>query len=322
MPNVYRTVTWDAETEADCRWLLRRALAEDLGGQTDWTSLSATQGGLSKTQEDEASCSARIVARHPLVICGLPVIPLAIEVFEANLEYRGEVEEGADLAAGAVVAELSGSPFDLLKVERTILNVMSHLSAIATTTAEYCRRVAKTKARIYDTRKTLPGWRRLQKYAVGQGGGANHRCGLFDGILIKDNHIALLAKQHQLSLDVAPRRALTLAQELRSQEGVFAGVESPDESIPIEIEVDTLAQLENILPLGPDIVLLDNMAPGDLRRAVAMRDSMADRVVLEASGGIDLDTIGEVAEAGVDRISVGALTHSVKVADLALDWET
>jgi nicotinate-nucleotide pyrophosphorylase (carboxylating) len=182
---------------------------------------------------------------------------------------------------------------------------------IATLTGKYAREVSGTMARVYDTRKTTPGWRRLEKYAVHCGGGRNHRSGLFDAVLIKDNHLA----QRAGSTIGSPADAAAAVVEARQF------LQSQKLAMPIEVEVDALEQLAAVLPTKPEIVLLDNMPPSVLREAVAMRDKIAPQVELEASGGVRLDTIREIASTGVERISVGALTHSARVLDIGLDWQ-
>ena len=185
-----------------------------------------------------------------------------------------------------------------------MLNVLGRLSGIATLTRRYVQAVAGTRARIYDTRKTTPGWRRLEKYAVRCGGGWNHRTGLFDAVLIKDNHLAFGAGRPAGRELQAGRRPCAARQFLQHHYGPGAA------GMIVEVEVDTLAQLAEVLAAGPDIVLLDNMSAEELRQCVECRDAVQPGVELEASGGVDLETVGRIAESGVDRISVGALTHS------------
>ena len=205
---------------------------------------------------------------------------------------------------GDVVGTLSGSLRGILAVERVLLNLLTHLSGIATLTAAYVAQVAGTSADIYDTRKTIPGLRDLAKYAVACGGGCNHRMGLHDAVLVKDNHIAHIAPAE---LPGALARMVVAARAAKPRPTF------------VEIEVDTLDQLRAVLPTGPDIVLLDNMAPDQLRDAVALRNAAAPGVLLEASGGVTLETVGAIARTGVDRIAVGALTHSAPALDLGLD---
>ncbi|MBT7253892.1 MAG: carboxylating nicotinate-nucleotide diphosphorylase, partial [Planctomycetaceae bacterium] len=221
--------------------------------------------------------------------------------------------------AGMTAVSISASAIDLLTAERIILNFMGRLCGIATQTSEYVKLLAGTGVAVYDTRKTTPGWRRLEKYATRCGGAVNHRNGLHDAILIKDNHLAACAAT--LSGDDGSDvigEAIEKSREL-IQDVVAAG--NPiDAAMPIEIEVDTLEQLQIALSHHPDIVLLDNMSNDQLRNAVALRSDVAPEVQLEASGGVTHETIRAIAETGVDRISVGALTHSAKSLDVALDW--
>jgi nicotinate-nucleotide pyrophosphorylase (carboxylating) len=195
------------------------------------------------------------------------------------------------------------------------LNIFGRLTGIATLAREYVRRVEGTRARIYDTRKTTPGWRRLEKYAVRCGGGSNHRTGLFDGILIKDNHLTLASEQNVLPAD-AVRRAQDFVSRMSPE--MFPGIDR--DRLIIEVEVDRWEHLDEVLAAAPDIVLLDNMGPDTLRAAVARRDALAPHVELEASGGVSLANVRDVALSGVDRISVGSLTHSASSLDVALDW--
>ena len=241
---------------------------------------------------------AAIATRRPGVLAGLRAVATLINEMQAGIELQPQAADGDEIAAGTVVAELTGSARDLLTCERPILNLLGRLSGIATLTREYVRRVESTSARIYDTRKTTPGWRRLEKYAVRCGGGHNHRTGLFDAILIKDNHLALAAEKN-LSPAGAVRRAREFLAQLDAQ--------YVDKHMLVEVEIDRLDQLDDVLAAGPDIVLLDNMRPPELRSAVARRNELAPQIELEASGGVALDTVAEIAATGVDRISVGAL---------------
>lgn len=281
--------------------LIEFAKSEDLGDPPrDVTSELL----IAEAQQAEVS----IVAREPGVICGtgvvLPMITAAYSHDAKTIQYWELASAGSPIETGQTVARFQGPLRTLLALERVALNFMCHLSGIATLTARYVEQTHGTKARIYDTRKTLPGLRGLQKYAVACGGGATHRVGLYDAMLIKDNHLA-----HH------PLRDLTAAV---SDAVARARKTYPDLKF-IEVEVDTLDQLGKVLDTGIDIVLLDNMSPKHLSKAVAMRDDAAPRVLLEASGGVTLDTVRAIAETGVDRISVGALTHSAPSLDLGLD---
>jgi nicotinate-nucleotide pyrophosphorylase (carboxylating) len=299
----FNQLTWDATLEDDLRHIVRLAVREDLERQHDWTTVALVG--------PDAQGRAAMAAREPGVVAGLRALPILLDEMQAAIELDRRVDDGADVEAGAIVAQFAGSARDLLTCERPMLNLMSRLSGIATLTREYVRRVIDTKARIYDTRKTTPGWRRLEKYAVRCGGGHNHRTGLFDAILIKDNHLALAAEKN-LSPAGAVRRCREFVEQLDAQ--YIA------KDMLIEVEIDGLDQLPDVLAAGPDIVLLDNMSPELLREAVARRDQIAPHIELEASGGVALGTVNEIAGSGVDRISVGGLTHSSRSLDLGLDW--
>jgi len=214
------------------------------------------------------------------------------------------------------VARLEGPARSILAAERLLLNLLSRLSGIATLANRYVEAVAGTRAHIYDTRKTTPGWRRLEKYAVRMGGGRNHRTGLYDAILIKDNHLAFGSESTWGATHFSPTEAIEQARQ-------WIRRRVPQLVRPrmiLEIEVDSLAQLDEVLSAGPDIVLLDNMSPEQLREAVSRRDERAAEVQLEASGGVTLESVRAIAETGIDRISVGALTHSPQALDFGLDW--
>jgi nicotinate-nucleotide pyrophosphorylase (carboxylating) len=265
------------------------ALEEDLGLAGDITT--------DATIPADATAAARLVARKPGVICGLAVARSAFHAIDPALDVREQARDGDAVKPGACVLTVSGKARAILTAERVALNFMGRMSGIATLTRRYVEAVAGTGARIVDTRKTTPGLRALEKYAVRCGGGGNHRVGLFDAILIKDNHIAAAG-------GIGPA-----IEAARAHAGHM---------VRVEVEVDTLAQLETALGHSPDAVLLDNMPPETLRRAVAMA---AGKVVTEASGGVDLTTVRAIAETGVDLISVGALTHSAPVLDLGLDFD-
>ncbi|MGA2032427.1 MAG: carboxylating nicotinate-nucleotide diphosphorylase [Thermoguttaceae bacterium] len=308
MTKDFPQIAWDRQLESDWQDILRLAIREDLGACGDWTSNALVPA--------ETPGRAAVVARRPGVLAGLAAVPTLLEHFDAALRWAADLEDGQPLAGGRRIATLAGPARAVLGVERLLLNLLGHLSGIATLTRQYVETVAGTKARIYDTRKTTPGWRRLEKYAVRCGGGWNHRLGLGDAILIKDNHLAFGAQRGPHAQGYSPAEAVKLARRFLQQ---HVAAESPGYMI-VEIEVDTLEQLDLALTADPDLVLLDNMGPERLRQAVARRDARNPGVELEASGGIDLESIRAIAEAGVERISVGALTHSAVSLDIGLDW--
>ena len=249
--------------------------------------------------DENLSGRADITAREPGVLAGVDVAAAVFRRLDPSLEFETVTEDGSSVAPGDRLATVSGSVASMLKAERTALNFVQRLSGIATETRRYVEAVEGLDARIVDTRKTTPGLRKLEKYAVVMGGGQNHRRNLADGILIKDNHIEALELQG-LSIGDVVRRALSGAPH----------------TIKVEIEVETIEQLEEVLDAGADLVLLDNMGVEQMAAAVNVA---AGRAVLEASGGITLETVRAIAETGVDIISVGALTHSARALNLGLD---
>lgn len=267
---------------------VQSALAEDLGLAGDITT--------NATVAASARAEAVIAARKAGVISGLDVARTAFETLDPAVSFEAAVDDGAAVRPGAVVARVTGNARALLTAERVALNFMGRMCGIATLTRAFVDAVAGTRAQIVDTRKTTPGLRAFEKYAVRCGGGGNHRVGLFDAVLIKDNHIVAAGG---LAAAIAGARA------------------TAGHLVNIEVEVDTLAQLAEALEHRIDAVLLDNMTPAQLREAVALA---AGRVLTEASGGVDLTTVRGIAESGVDLISVGALTHSAPVLDLGFDF--
>lgn len=294
MPADFSQISWDAAARDAAATLIRLALQEDLNGQADITSQCVADGG--------GRAAASFVSRDTGVVAGLSILPLVAAEAGAAIEVELLAADGNAVSPGDAVATMTGPAIELLTCERTMLNFLCRLSGVATLTSQFVARAAG-QAAIYDTRKTTPGWRRLEKYAVGCGGGCNHRTGLYDAVLIKDNHLA-----HAAGSGVTPADAVRTARQ-RSPAGTV-----------IEVEVDSLKQLEQVLPAGPDIVLLDNMSNDQLRQAVEVRISGDWPAVLEASGGVNLETVAGIAATGVDRISVGALTHSSGSFDFGLDW--
>ncbi|MBS0209919.1 MAG: carboxylating nicotinate-nucleotide diphosphorylase [Planctomycetes bacterium] len=306
MQRDYRQLEWDDRLADDCRQLVRLAIREDLDRFYDWTTVALVPEG--------AEARAQVVARRPGVIAGVEAARLTLAEYDPRAVWQARVADGGAVRAGDVIAEMSGAARSLLTAERPILNIIGHLSGIATLTAQYVEAVAGTKTRIYDTRKTTPGWRRLEKFAVRCGGGYNHRIGLFDGVLIKDNHLAF-GSEAQTGARFTPAEAVARARQFVASPGLPEG-----KPLLVELEVDRIEQLREVLPAGPDIVLLDNMSPELLTQCVALRNQLALDVELEASGGINLSTVAAVARSGVDRISAGALTHSAAWFDVGLDW--
>jgi len=265
--------------------LVKAALAEDLAGGVDVTSVA--------TIAADAELQAEFVARESGVVAGLEMAKAVLaEVGVVGISVL--VEDGASVNTGDVLIRVFGNARAILLAERTALNFLGHLSGIATLTNQWVKAVSGTKCEIRDTRKTTPGWRELEKFAVAMGGGTNHRISLSDAALIKDNHIAAAG----------------------GVKAAFGAVRSAFPNAPIEIEVDTLEQLAEVMPLKPDLVLLDNMTPDQCRAAVSL---VAGQTKLEASGGITLDKARTYAETGVDYLAIGALTHSAKNFDIGLD---
>lgn len=285
------TMALTAEERAAALTTIRRGLDEDLRYGPDITTLA--------TVPADARTAAAVVSREAGVAAGVEVAVMVLDEVLGADEYRvrDRVEDGTRLQPGQPLLTLEASTRGLLTAERTLLNLVCHLSGIATATAAWVDAVEGTGARIRDTRKTLPGLRALQKYAVRVGGGVNHRMGLGDAALIKDNHVVAAGSV------VAALRAVREA--------------APD--LPCEVEVDTLEQLDEVLGEDVQLILLDNFPVWQTQMAVQRRDARAPGVLLESSGGLSLDTAGEYAGTGVDYLAVGALTHSVRVLDIGLD---
>jgi len=272
--------------------LCRTALAEDIGSG-DATTLAVISGDLITT--------ALLQTREDCVCAGLPVAEAVFHELDSQVDFQAVAKEGQFCRSGQTLARINGQARALLTGERTALNFLQRLCGIATLTAQFVDAVRGTRAQILDTRKTTPGWRRLEKYAVKCGGGRNHRFGLFDLVLIKDNHLAALRDESPNAIAAAVARARASYPQLK-----------------VEVEADTLEQVEQAAAAGADIILLDNMNLGQLRLAV---QKCKDRVQTEASGGVTLAGVRDIAETGVDFISVGALTHSARAVDIGLDFE-
>ncbi|MCR5163887.1 MAG: nicotinate-nucleotide diphosphorylase [Thermoguttaceae bacterium] len=373
MAKDYQAITWCSAVEDDFRSLLDIAIREDVESIGDLTSLSLIP--------EKAVGRAAVVARGEGVIAGMPTVQIICEAISPDLKWEPLVEDGAHVGKKQQIGILSGPARAMMQAERLILNFVARLSGIATTTNQYVQLIADTKSKVYDTRKTTPGWRLLEKYATCCGGAQNHRAGLYDAILIKDNHLALAAGRAGLgALEYDPalavrkvRRFLEEQDELgprppvhchgnliatcKMRTSLLAAVAEvtgsavlsqiiaktpchklemanqenqqvprkpadnfPAKDVIVEVEVDTFQQFEEVLSADPDIIMLDNMSCEMMRRAVELRNQRKPEIELEASGGITLNTIHDVAMTGVERISVGALTHSFQIFDLGLDW--
>ena len=271
---------------------VRAALAEDLG-TGDVTTLA--------TVPENATARARMVARENLVVAGLRLAEIAFQEQSPAVNIERQAADGDRVPAEATLLALAGPARALLSAERVALNFVQRLSGIATLTARFVEAVRGTGAVILDTRKTTPGWRVLEKYAVRCGQGQNHRFGLSDMVLIKDNHLAALRNESPNAIVAAVQRARALYPDLK-----------------VEVEADSLAQVGQAVDAGADVILLDNMNTADLEAAVNLVDGRAET---EASGGVSLQTVRSIAETGVNYISVGALTHSPRAADIALDFD-
>ena len=290
-------IEFHSECQSAARLLVKLSLQEDLRDVGDLTCLAVIPADLTAT--------VNIVSRQSGVACGLAVLPLVFAELAAAVTVESQVRDGDEITEQTRIASLTGPVQVLLTGERTVLNFLTLLSGISSRTAQFVAEVRHTKAVILDTRKTFPGYRLLQKYAVRCGGGTNHRMGLYDGILIKDNHIAARGDS-TCAAAVADARRYADAHHVNPQ---------------IEIEVESLKQLHDALQESPEIVLLDNMSPALLKQAVAIRDASTSRsTLLEASGGVTLQTVRAIAESGVDRISIGSLTHSSPALDIGFDW--
>jgi nicotinate-nucleotide pyrophosphorylase (carboxylating) len=279
-------------SETEIRAAVQAALAEDVGSG-DVTSLA--------TLPATATFSVVMRTREPMVLAGLAFAETAFRSLSAKVRIKRLARDGQSLKAGAALLQISGPARAILSAERVALNFVQRLSGVATLTARFVTETKGTKAQILDTRKTTPGWRRFEKYAVKCGGGRNHRLGLYDMVLIKDNHLAALRDAKPNPVAAAVARARKKFPRLK-----------------VEVEADTLAQVKQAVAARADIILLDNMSNAALRAAVKL---VAGQAKTEASGGVNLQTVRGIAQTGVDYISVGAITHSVRAVDIGLDFE-
>jgi len=279
-------------TAAEIRRAVRAALAEDLGSG-DVTTLA--------TVPTNAKSVALMRAREPLVVAGIQFAEIAFRELSPKIKIKKYFHDGQRAKTGETLLKISGPARAILSAERVALNFLQRLSGVATATAQFADAVKNTRAKILDTRKTTPGWRRFEKFAVACGGGKNHRIGLFDKVLIKDNHLVALRNEKPNAIAAAVLRARQKFPKLK-----------------VEAEADTLEQVTQAVEAGADIILLDNMTPAQLRQAVKI---IRGRAKTEASGGVNLKTVRAIAATGVDFISVGAITHSARAVDIGLDFE-
>lgn len=294
-----KRLSWDDLDLAALRRFIELARDEDLSGLGLLAKPRIT-GDRSTAALATAprQSSANLVARESMIVCGLPLVPLILSVYGGKTSVQLRARDGRSLAKGEVLATLTGDPRVLLSAERVILNFIQRLSGIATQTRTYVAALGEGRTRLLDTRKTTPGYRMLEKYAVASGGGWNHRLGLFDRVMLKDNHLALLGSTDDLAAAVA--RAKKAAPDL-----------------PVEVEIDELAQIPPVLTAGADVILLDNFTPARIKKAVAL---IGGRAFTEASGGITLKTLPKFADLGLDFVSTGALVHQSVWVDIGLDW--
>jgi len=278
--------------------LIKMAIEEDLG-QGDMTGELFVK--------DDTLAKADVVAREEIVVCGMGVVEEILKHYDEKLKLKVHANDGQPVHIGCKIATIEGPLCSMLSAERVVLNFLQRLSGIATTTGKYVRAIQGTKAKIYDTRKTTPGWRILEKYAVRCGGGYNHRLGLYDGVLIKDNHLAQLGRNFYPKL----KKIIIEARKVKDVKFVAVEVDHVDD------------QLNHVLKIpGIDIVLLDNMGQWQLKHAVDMKNAMcgeSKKPLLEASGNITLTNVSAIANCGIDRIAIGAITHSAAAVDIGLD---
>ncbi|MDF9833954.1 nicotinate-nucleotide pyrophosphorylase (carboxylating) [Ereboglobus sp. PH5-5] len=297
--SLIKRLAWDELDPAYLRRLVEIARDEDLAGlglrARPRKTGDRSTGSIAAAPR---AAAANLVARQELVACGLPLLPVILAAYGSGVSVQLRARDGSRIRPGGTLATLSGDPRALLAAERIILNFLQRLSGVATQTRLYADALGKSRTRLLDTRKTTPGYRMLEKYAVACGGGWNHRLGLFDRVMLKDNHLALLGSNDGLAAAVARAKKTGL---------------------PVEVEVDRLDQIPPVLDAGADVILLDNFTPAMLKRAVAL---VGRRAFTEASGGITLKTLPKLAALGLDFVSTGALVHQSIWVDIGLDWKS
>ena len=284
------------------RQIIGLAKIEDLAGAGLINRPSQLGDITTALMPEKANGAAQLVAREPLIICGIELVPLILEAYGKTVDFKTDLKDGDPIAAHEPVGTLSGSAIAILQAERVILNFLQHLSGIATETRKYVDALHSDTTALLDTRKTLPGYRVLQKYAFACGGGYNHRIGLFDRVMLKDNHLAVTHATKDNRLSETVRLARNTCAD-----------------IPIEVEVDTLEQIQPVLDAGADIILLDNFSIEELRQAI---QRIGDRACTEASGNVRLNSLAEISTLGLDFISTGAPIHQSTWKDIGLDWIT
>ncbi len=298
--HLFRRLKWEELDPEYLRQLVALARAEDLEGAGLQAAPSSPRDATTESVAGDAKGRAKLVARVSLTTCGLGLVPLVLEAYGDNCNWSPAVADGHEAAKGDVLGTISGPASAILQAERILLNFLQHLSGIATHTAGYVNALGWSQTRLLDTRKTTPGLRMLEKYAVACGGGWNHRLGLFDRVMLKDNHLAA----------TGAAQGANLAEAIR-----LARRRNPN--LAIEVEVDALTQIAPVLEAGADVILLDNFSTPDLAEAVSL---IGEAAYTEASGGITRERLPELAGLGLDFISCGALIHHSAWADIGLDW--
>lgn len=299
--HLFRRLRWEELDAEYLRQLVELARAEDLEGAGLKATPASPRDVTTEALAGQAKGSARLVARNPLCICGLGLIPVVLDVYGGTCNWSASAKDGTFLKEGGELGVISGPASTILQAERILLNFLQHLCGIATGTAHYVKTLGWSQTRLLDTRKTTPGLRMLEKYAVACGGGWNHRLGLFDRVMLKDNHLAATGAVQGAGL----AEAIRLAHQ-----------RNPD--LAIEVEIDALTQIDAVLEAGADVILLDNFSTADLAEAVSL---IAGHAYTEASGGITLGRLPDLADLGLDFISCGALIHHSAWADIGLDWK-